>query len=68
MPLPEFDDLDEPECHLQGATVESLLDDCRAHGITQTRMARMFRLPANLLSAAKRSEREEALFQLHRGL
>ena len=62
MPLPKSDDLDEPECYLQGATLESLLDDCRAHGVAQTRMARMFRLPANYLSSVKRSERKEHYF------
>ncbi|HEY4721601.1 MAG TPA: hypothetical protein VII92_07115 [Anaerolineae bacterium] len=38
-------------------TLEELLAECRQRGITQKRLAGMFRLPPNFLSVVKRSER-----------
>ncbi len=62
MELPAFDNLDELERYLKATTLESLLNECRARGITQTRLAGMFRLPSNFLTVVKRSERKGHYF------
>ena len=54
---PRFANLDELEQYLEGVTLEQLLDECRQRGITQKRLAGMFRLPPGFLSVVKRSER-----------
>lgn len=62
MTLPKFDNLNELETYLQDTSLESLLDECRQRGITQKRLAEMFRLPSNFLSVVKRSERKGHYF------
>ena len=62
MTLPHFKNLDELETCLQDTTLESLLDECRARGITQKRLAGMFQLPPNFLCVVKRSERKGHYF------
>jgi hypothetical protein len=62
MELPIFDDLDDLEHYLKTTTLESLLDECRARGITQKRLASMFRLPSNFLTVVKSSERKGHYF------
>lgn len=60
--MSEFNNLDELESYLEATTLESLLDECRRRGITQKRLAEMFRLPPNFLSVVKRSERKGHYF------
>jgi hypothetical protein len=62
MELPKFHNLDELEVYLQDTTLEALLDECRARGITQKRLATLFRLPANFLTVVKSSERKGHYF------
>jgi hypothetical protein len=62
MEIPIFDNLDDLEQYLKATTLESLLDECRARGITQKRLATMFRLPPNFLSVVKSSERKGHYF------
>jgi hypothetical protein len=62
MELPTFDSLDDLEQYLKTSTLESLLDECRARGITQKRLAAMFQLPPNFLTVVKRSERKGHYF------
>lgn len=62
MTLPELNNLDELENYLEATTLESLLEECRRRGMTQKRLAKMFRLPSNFLSVVKRSERKGHYF------
>jgi hypothetical protein len=62
MELLEFDNLSNLELYLKDTTLESLLGECRARGITQKRLATMFRLPPNFLSVVKSSERKGHYF------
>lgn len=62
MTLPEFDNLDELERYLEETSLEALLEECHRRGITQKRLAEMFRLPSNFLSVVKRSERRGHYF------
>lgn len=62
MTPPKFNELAELETYLQDTSLESLLDECRKRGISQKRLAEMFRLPANFLSVVKRSERKGHYF------
>jgi hypothetical protein len=62
MEIPQFDNLDELEDYLEGITLEELLEECRRRGITQKRLAKMFRLPANFLTVVKSSERKGHYF------
>ncbi len=55
---PSFKSLDELERYLKTTPLEQLLDECRQRGITQTRLASMFRLPPNFLNVVKSSERK----------
>ncbi len=59
---PSFKSLDELERYLKTTTLEQLLDECRQRGITQARLAGMFRLPPNFLSVVKSSERKGHYF------
>jgi hypothetical protein len=52
-----FASLDAVEQYLEGVTLEERFDECRQRGITQKRLAGMFRLPPNFLSVVKRSGR-----------
>ncbi len=62
MEIPTFDSLDDLERYLKTTTLESLLDECRARGITQKRLAAMFQLPPNFLTVVKSSERKGHYF------
>lgn len=62
MEIPQFKNLDELERYLEDNTLEALLEECRRQGITQKRLAEMFRLPSNFLTVVKRSERKGHYF------
>lgn len=62
MELPHFDNLEALEDYVEYVTLEELLEACRKQGITQKRLAKMFRLPANFLTVVKSSERKGHYF------
>jgi hypothetical protein len=62
MEPPEINTLNGLERYLSDVSLESLLDECRARGITQKRLAGMFRLPPNFLTVVKSSERKGHYF------
>lgn len=62
MELPRFDNLEDLEDYVEYITLEALLEECRKQGITQKRLAKMFRLPSNFLTVVKSSERKGHYF------